>query len=468
MNKKTFQQLIRVFQAALSRQSLRWLILFLLVGAISIPFAPQTPVHAESTCVSSAPVTGAYTVTVCVANPANGNPLTGDSTITATASVNPAPIPGAANPFQKVIFYLGGEYLLTDFQAPYTFLLPTTQWVDGNYSLSVEAYTRDGFVSNKAGITIMLDNGIYTTPVNTKMFTPSMGTTPAQSSDPLVVAAVGDGAGGETNGTNVVNLIASWKPNLFLHLGDVYDDGTYTEFYNWYGHNSQLFSQFRSITNPTVGNHEYVGGKAPGYFNYWDNVPHYYSWNSRGWHFISLDVNKEYGQTLPGTSQYAWLARDLSANSASCTLVYWHQPLFNIGKESAADLVQEIWALLAKNKVDIVLTAHDHNYQRWVPMDGKGQPDFQGITQFVVGTGGHGIQTFVTNDSRVAAGFDSNTSPAPFGALRLKLYKTYAAYNFINTAGTSLDSGTVGCRNITSNQNPGNGWRQFYLPKINK
>ncbi len=336
MKNNTVRHSLRIFQAVIFRRSLRWLILFLFVGMVSIPFAPQTSVRAQTVCATSAPLTGAYTLTVCLTSPVNSGILTGDSSITATASVNPPPVPGAANPIHKLIFYLGGSYLLTDFQAPYTFLLPTTQWVDGSYSLSVEAYARDGFVSNPAAINVTFRNGIFTPPVNTKKFTPTTGTTPAQSGDPLVVAAVGDGAGGETNGNNVINLIASWRPNLFLYLGDVYDDGTYTEFYNWYGHNSQLFSQFRPITNPTVGNHEYVGGKAPGYFNYWDNIPPYYSWNSRGWHFISLDSNLGPDHTGPGSPQYRWLEKDLAANTAACTLVYWHHPVFNVGKEGSA------------------------------------------------------------------------------------------------------------------------------------
>ena len=51
-----------------------------------------------------------------------------------------------------------------------------------------------------------------------------------------------------------------------------------------------------------------------------------------------------------------------------------------------------IWALLAQNGVSIVLNGHDHDYQRWVPLDGNGQPSPKGITEFVAGGGGHGIQ----------------------------------------------------------------------------
>jgi hypothetical protein len=69
--------------------------------------------------------------------------------------VSPLPAPGSANSVQRVVFYLGGAYLLTDFQSPYTFTLPTTNWADGNYPLAVEADLRDGFITSQATIQVI-------------------------------------------------------------------------------------------------------------------------------------------------------------------------------------------------------------------------------------------------------------------------------------------------------------------------
>jgi hypothetical protein len=131
----------------------------------------------------------------------------------------------------------------------------------------------------------------------------------------------------------VTNLIDGWDPNMFLYLGDVYNDGTH-EFIT--GMKRSDHYSLQRITNPTVGNHEYyhVGGgvyDAPGYFDYWNNVPHYYSFNAAGWHIISLDSTSQFNQTLPGSPQYEWLLEDLSTNSAACTMAYFHHPLFNNG-----------------------------------------------------------------------------------------------------------------------------------------
>jgi hypothetical protein len=374
---------------------------------------------------------------VCITAPTTSAVLSGYASVTATVSVT------GTNPgVQKLLFYLGGEYLLTDYTSPYTFILPTTKFMDGSRLLEVEAIMRDGFHSTRAAINVTFNNGITEPPVNTNTYTIAPGSTPA-AGRPFILAATGDGASGEPNADAVANMIAGWNPNMFVYLGDVYDDGTFTEFYNWYGSGTDRYSQFRAVTNPVVGNHEYGVEGAGGYFDYFDNVPHYYSFNAAGWHIINLDSTSQFGQTDPGTPQYDWLVADLTANPAVCTIVNFHHPVYNIGPEGDATRMNQIWTLLAQHGVDVVLTGHDHDYQRWQPLNGLGSLDPNGITQFVVGTGGHGIQDFIRTDSRVAIGFD--TPPTAFGALRMELNPSGTAYQFVNTAGATLDSGSIKC-----------------------
>ncbi|HLO34187.1 MAG TPA: DNRLRE domain-containing protein [Anaerolineales bacterium] len=403
-------------------------------------FFPSGPALAASnSCKASGPPSASYTLTVCITSPADGATISGSKTISASVSLT------GTNPgISKLIFYLSGDYLITDYQTPYTFVLPTTKWVDGSRLLEVEAIMKDGFTSKRASINVVFNNGITQPPVNTKTFTPKHGTTPP-TGQAFVLAAAGDGADGATNAGDVTNMIASWNPNLFLYLGDVYDDGTSTEFRNWYGTTSTYYGRFRPITNPVIGNHEYAsGGVAPGYFDYWDNVPKYYSYDAAGWHFIALDSNCGLLHICaPGQAEYQWLQNDLSTHSNICTIAYFHHPVYNVGPEGNATLMNDIWALLAQYGVDIVLTGHDHDYQRWKPLGGNGALNATGITEFVAGGGGHGIQQFISTDSRLAIGFD--TSPNAFGALRMQLNQQGAGYQYINTAGSLLDSGSILC-----------------------
>jgi fibronectin type 3 domain-containing protein len=409
------------------------------IGAGAVAVAAPTSTQAVA-CHESGEVGRLYTVTLCITSPEDGATLTGASPVTATVTVN-----GTSPGVRRLTFFLGGQYLLTDYQAPYQFELPTQKFVDGPRTLEVEAWMRDGFITERTPASLVFQNGVTTPPVNTNTFTPTTGTDPGAGS--LVIGAAGDGAGGDQSEADAVDLISSWNPNLFLYLGDVYEKGTTTEFDNWY-RPSNFYGRFRPITNPTIGNHEYENGQAPGYFDYWDNVPHYFSVDTHGWHLISLDANVAFNQTAPGTAQYQWLVSDLEANTQPCTLVYYHQPLYNIGEEGSSGYLTSIWSLLAQHSVDLVVNGHDHTYQRWQPLDGAGNPSPAGVTEIIAGTGGHALGSFITTDSRVVA------SATEFGALRLDLNSGGATFQFANTQGQVRDSGSVSCDSSGSDTTP--------------
>jgi len=416
---------------------------FILSVLLSPTFGKDHSVYAEGeACAVNSPSSGNYSVDFCITSPTNGSTLSGDINVTSSFSTT-----GSAPGIQRVIFYLNNDYLLTDFESAYSFLLPTSKFVDGNYTLSVVVVMRDGYVFQMGSVTVNFSNGNITTPVNSNTF--QIFTSPTHANgQPFMVAAGGDGASGITNSANVTNLISGLNPDMFLYLGDVYNKGTYTEFINWYGNEQSFFGQFKSITNPIVGNHEYENGEAPGYFDYWDNVPDYYSYDAGGWHFIALNSNYSVVPVKSGSAQYEWLQTDLNANSDKCTVVYFHHPLFNIGPPSSTTELMDIWNLLVQAEVEIALTGHDHTYQRWSPLGINGQPDPNGITQFVAGASGHGVQTISKSDDRVA--FFSDANPGALGVLMLGLNAEGANYSYINTTGEIIDSGVIPCS--TENQ----------------
>ena len=408
---------------------------------------PTTTATPAPACSTSGPAGGAYSVTVCITAPASGATVKGSTIAVSAVDTVSGVDPGT----QRMVFTLNGTPLLTDYTSPYTFVLDTKRWADGRYQLGADVWMRDGFISSVATEFLTFSNGLFSPPPNNNSFTPATGTTPAPG-QPLVIAAVGDGAGGEPGETSTVNLIGAWNPSMLVYVGDVYEDGRPMEFNNWYGSATTpgLYGQFRAITDPTVGNHEYVGTDASGYFYYWNNIPHYYSFNAAGWHFISLDSTTQYNQTLPGSAQYNWLAGDLAANTSACTVVYYHHPVLNVGPEGTATQMSAIWSLLAQNHVTLVLNGHDHDYQRYTPVDGSGNPSATGITEFVVGSGGHGHQTAVRTDSRlVASDFQD------FGAVKLNLFPTSATFQFVNSAnGAVVDSGLIPCKNTVDSIAP--------------
>ncbi|MEA2512808.1 MAG: large repetitive protein [Thermomicrobiales bacterium] len=396
---------------------------------------------AEMTCGRSGPKDRSYAVTVCITQPMDDAQITGDQVVEASVSVS-----GSEAAVRSVTFTLDGEYVLSAYVPPYRMLLSSGDWPDGVYRLEAQARMAGDFATDRVGIRVRFTNGLGERAAKPPAFKPSSGTSPAPG-EPFVVAAVGDGAGGKPAAAAVTNLIDSWNPNLFLYLGDVYNSGSPAEFANWYAPDT-YFGRFRDVSNPTIGNHEYGYRQTlDGYMGYWGAPPHYYSFEANGWHFVSLDSNDRFGELEPGTEQYEWLVEDLATNSAVCTILFFHHPVFNIGEHGDKDALLDIWRLAVERGVDLVLTGHDHNYQRWQPMDASANRSALGVTEFVVGTGGQSNYRFQTSDSRVAHSIDD-----VHGALRLELNREGAAYRFISTDGATRDAGTVPCRGALPDQ----------------
>ncbi|MGB0385709.1 MAG: DUF7594 domain-containing protein [Ardenticatenaceae bacterium] len=424
--------------------------LFLLFGILVVPFEATTLADTMvmgGACNSSGPgIT--YTVTICLSGPVDGALLTGTEAVTATITVD-----GTDPRVRRVTYYLDGQYILRDHTDPYIFELPTDYFVDGLHSLSAEVLMRDGYISDQISMTLTFSNSVTTSPpTHTNTFTPYTGTLPP-AGEPFVVAATGDGAGAGDDVDAVSDLVIAQDPDMFVYLGDVYEKGTYTEFYNWYGTAERKYGRFRDITNPTIGNHEYEDGEAPGYFFYWNDVPDYYSYDAGGWHFIVLNSNSQLDETEPGTPQYEWLVQDLMSNSALCTIAYFHHPVLSVGPQDDTPRMNDMWQVMADYGVDIVLTGHDHSYQRWQPLDRDLNPNPQGITQFVHGAGGHGVQDFVREDERFVIGYGTH-DPEALGVLRLELNATAADFRYENIDNEELDSGQIPCRETLPDTTP--------------
>ena len=193
------------------------------------------------------------------------------------------------------------------------------------------------------------------------------------------------------------------------------------------------------------------GAGAGPYFQFWGNVPRWYSYDVGGWHVAVIDTNgaddlQGYAtaQTAIGTEQYQWLDADLRANANKCTILMQHQPRYAEAPGSRAYL-QDLWSLAYYRGVTLLLAGHVHKYERWTPMDAVGNPVAGGLTQIVAGGGGREAINPSTPDGRVLA-------RASIGALRLDLGPDDATFRYdaIGAIGggqpQTTDQGTVTCR----------------------
>ena len=231
---------------------------------------------------------------------------------------------------------------------------------------------------------------------------------------------------------------------VVLALGDLtYPVGAAKEFTDCY---APTWGRFKNRTWPAPGNHEYYTPDAKPYFAYWGARAGrgYYSFELGTWHIISLDSNLA---PAAHAAQLDWLRADLAAHPAHCTLAYWHHPLYSSGGHGSVPKMRDAWKLLYDAGAELVLSGHDHDYERFAPQDADGRLDpARGIRQFVVGTGGAYPTPFLLTVAHSEVR-DSNRT----GVLRLQLYAGGYGWEFVESTRLSSfgiappDRGSAAC-----------------------
>lgn len=229
---------------------------------------------------------------------------------------------------------------------------------------------------------------------------------------------------------------------IVLTLGDhTYPVGLPAEFARCY---QPSWGQFKDRTYPSPGNHEYYSPNGYGYFQYFGDAAgsqqhSFYSVEKAAWHIISLNSSLQ-GEAQQ--AQLAWLKSDLQHQHSACILAYWHHPLYSSGLHGNNANMQAAWELLMAAKADVVLSGHDHHYERFGLQDSDAQENSQaGIREFIVGTGG---AKFGPVFFRKAHSEAINTKEN--GVLKLTLNQGSYEWQFLTVAdGVFTDQGKTDC-----------------------
>lgn len=272
-----------------------------------------------------------------------------------------------------------------------------------------------------------------------------IGDRPAVAAGAVMVGA-GDIAKCSGRGDEATAKLLDRLPGTVFTLGDnVYESGTAAEFKNCY---RPSWGRHKGRTRPVPGNHEYLTARAGGYFGYFGSAAGrqsrgYYSYDRGAWHVIALNsMCEKVGGCGRRSPMVRWLKRDLAANRGRCALAYFHHPLFSSGEHGNQTKMRPSWAALYAANADVVLSGHDHDYERFAPQRPDGTADARrGIRQFVVGTGGATLRPFanVKRNSVVR-------NASAYGVLKLRLYPRSYGWRFVPAAGeTFSDAGTARC-----------------------
>ena len=273
------------------------------------------------------------------------------------------------------------------------------------------------------------------------------GAVQVAATDPVLVGAGDISSCDDLSGAEATAKLIEKIPGTVFAAGDLaYPDGTDEQFAKCY---APTWGRFKDRTRPAVGNHEYHSDGASGYSRYFGSVAGdprkgYYSYELGSWHIIVLNSEcEEVGGCEATSTQGKWLQQDLTQNPAECTLAYFHKPLYSSGGKHGNDpLIKPIWQILYAANADVILTGHDHDYERFAPQDADGKADpAKGIREFVVGTGGKNHRPFgpIKPNSEVH-------DDTAFGVLKLTLHSSSYDWEFIPEPGKSFhDSGSGKC-----------------------
>jgi hypothetical protein len=275
---------------------------------------------------------------------------------------------------------------------------------------------------------------------------------PPVEKPPVVVAAGDIAVCAREADEATAKLVEGIDGATVLTLGDnAYPEGSVEDFEECY---EPTWGQFKNRTKPVPGNHEYYTEGAKGYFQYFgeaagDPEEGYYSYELGSWHIVALNSNCGEAQIRcsPSSTQVRWLEDDLAANAdeeGGCTLAYMHHPRFSSGAEHGShDTMEPMWEGLYEAGAEVVLSGHEHNYERFAPQDPSGNADPEGgIRQFVVGTGG-GASDYPILEPLANSEVHNDES---YGVLKLTLRPKGYEWRFLSAEGGEFtDSGSARC-----------------------
>jgi hypothetical protein len=272
----------------------------------------------------------------------------------------------------------------------------------------------------------------------------SFRTAPPAGEGSFRAVVIGDSGTGTRAQLELAAQIAELAPNLFLHTGDVFYIADLDRAF--FGAYRETLA--RAPFFPARGNHD-IFLDWPGMFTLPGVEPGEglarYSFDWGPAHFAVLDW-----AFAEEPEDHEWLAADLAAARARVPwlVILLHEPIFTAGaySETTQELRDVLGPIADRFEVDLVLSGHDHNYQRTHPVrrgvvrDAWQEPVFHEPrgTVYVVTGGGGGFPYLL--DPEAPDRRYLRASHYGFHALELEVSPRRLAVKAVDAAGSTLDS----------------------------
>lgn len=176
--------------------------------------------------------------------------------------------------------------------------------------------------------------------------------------------------------------------------------------------------------NACLGNHDNISQRSYAAFNLGGERYRTYK-PKQGVRFFVLDSN------YLDPPQLAWLDKELKSSGSEWKVCYFHHPLYSSGKRHGSSL--ELRAVLepyfTKYGVNLVLSGHDHIYERIKPQ--------KGVYYFVSGAGGQ------LRKGNVATTITEKIYDADYHFMLMEIDGDDLYFQAVNRAGQNIDSGVI-------------------------
>jgi Calcineurin-like phosphoesterase len=257
-------------------------------------------------------------------------------------------------------------------------------------------------------------------------------------------AVIGDSGTGGSEQMKVAQQLTAARgkfPFTFaVMLGDnLYGSERPTDFVNKFERPYKALLDAGVKFYAALGNHDDPNQRFYKQFNM--NGERYYSFKppEGSVRFFALDSN------YVDKNQLAWLEKELAGSDSQWKIAFFHHPLYSSGEKHGSDEVlrEQLEPLFVKHGVALVLTGHEHFYERIKPQ--------KGITHIVAGSSAKLRRGNIGTSDITAKGFDQG-----YAFMLMEIDGDTLQFQTISESGKTVDSGSIQreAKKTTSNGNP--------------
>ena len=243
-------------------------------------------------------------------------------------------------------------------------------------------------------------------------------------------AVIGDTGSGSSKQREVGDMMVQYRAvfpfDFVLMMGDnMYGGETPADFEKKFAEPYKSLLDNKVKFYATLGNHDMA--LQVNYENFNMNGKEYYRFKKGNVAFYSLNSN------YMDPKQVKWLEDELAKDTSDWKICFFHHPPYSSAKKHGSDdqLREVVEPVFIKYGVNVVLTGHDHVYERIKPQ--------KGIYYFVSGAGGK----LRTGDVKGSSPLTEKSYDRDMHFMLFEVAGDVLYFQAISRAGETIDSGVL-------------------------